>query len=193
MKKITIAMFVAFTLFTCFSNVLKAQIYLKATGPGNTAILGESTAVGFSNQIDVSAYSQGIAGCPVITGGGSGACKTSVGTFTFMMRINRSIIPLKALALSGNVLPNVEVSFVATGGDGTPYTYYKIKMEDVIISSMQESGEAPEFPTFSVELRVKRIAWGYRRQNRDGSLEPFSVTGWDVSSNQPWVVNATTF
>ena len=189
---------ICLVLCLCAGTHVQSQIFLKVnagagitvpgTGPGGW-IQGESTNDTYRDQIEVLAYSNGIAGCPAGTrasgGGGQSACKTSISALTFVMSLNKSVIPMKALALSGRVIPNVEFFFVRQRSE-SQNEYYKIRMEDVLISSIQESGSESERPTFSVEFDARRIAWGYRVQKPDGNMGNYVTTGWDVATNKAW-------
>ncbi len=165
-----------------------SQIYIKATGAGNFTgqLPGDVTVVGFEDQIEALAYSSAIAGCNTQATTASAACKPSLGSLAFTMMINRSVIPLKYFATSGVLLPTVDISFRKTGGDGNPLSYYKIRMENVMVSSISEGGSGTEVPTFSVELTPQKIAWAYYQQKADGTTNLVSSYGWDVKNGTQW-------
>jgi type VI secretion system secreted protein Hcp len=190
MKKTCSSLLAVLSFMFSISSV-NAQIFLKATPASGTpypVISGGSTAKGYENQINVEAYSLGIAGCPAEAGhgAGAGACKTSIGALSIMMQINSSVIPFKYYVTTGKHLPSVDLAFLKTGGENTAYEYYKIHMEDVVISSMQESASGNESPQFSVELNALRIAWAYIPQNDKGGIGPSSTFAWDVAANKSW-------
>jgi len=190
MRKFLSLSILFFLFATGFTN---AQIYMKLAGPTGI-IKGEATAESYMDQIDIMAYSSSIAGCPAVNNGpgasgGGGACKAIVSHLQVIVLLNRGVIPMKQLILTGKILPYLELSFTRNNGDSGPEEYYKIRMEDVIISSMQESANDDQRPTFSVQFGSKKIAWAYRIQNRDGSMGQYQSAGWDLSANKPWTYN----
>jgi type VI protein secretion system component Hcp len=176
---------VAVLLAACLT--LSAQIRLKVMDAGGSQILGESDLEGYENQIVIGSYSQGIASCASAGVSGKATnCQATISDLNLMIQMDRSMIPLKEGVLTGEILQSVELSLLKNSGDGV-LRYYILRMEDVRITSLQESGsDGAGLPFISLSLNGARIAWAYYRQKDDGTLEPASSYGWDVAKNKAW-------
>jgi type VI secretion system secreted protein Hcp len=193
MKRIFSFLLPVVALVMLSNSPAHSQIFMRAMGASGTPypgiIEGESTSEDYSRFIEVLAYSHGIAGCPEAAkgpGGGASACKTSVGSLNIAMDLNKSVIPFKYYAMTGRILPSLDLIFRKAAGDRGGYEYYRIRMEDVVISSMQESASDEQIPKFSIEFNASKVAWGYRMQNPNGSAGNFNSFGWDIRANKPW-------
>lgn len=185
----------------CFSLLLLSisfaanaqyEMYLKAMAPPGDLggmIIGTSTAKGHENEIEVFSYSQGIASCvgTVTKGGGPGACKASVSDLSIMTKLSPGLNQLRALAFTGTKLLSADMVFEKTTGDG-PAVFYKIHMEDVAVTTAQESGSTggDDTPTISLSFAPSRIAWAIYKQKADGSMELVNTFGINVATNAVW-------
>lgn len=179
-----------FTLLFFTGALLSTRGYSQDIFIKIATIEGESTQVGHKNEIGVYSYSHGIVSCvPTNTGGGggNGACKVTVTPLALLIKFDKSNIALKNAILMGTHLPFADMVFLKTGGDAKPYAYYKMHMEDVTVTSLQESGsEGSSGPSLSMEVSFTKVAWQYTQQSTDGGAGTKSTVGWDISSNKPW-------
>jgi len=181
MRKSIYLVFAVALIFTC-SNAFSQggmTIVLKAMD-GTTKLNGESTVAGHTGEIDVLSYSQGQVYCDQCT-------KAEISDFNFMTTFTGATIAFKRLTLSGTKLTSVDVTFMRPG-TAAPFTLLKMHMENVIVSSEQESGSGggDSRPTVSVSLTADRIAWQYTLQKSDGTAGTKTSYGWDVTNNVPW-------
>jgi len=177
MRKIIYLLFaVAFT-FTC-NQVLAQTITVMNALDGTTKLNGGSTVSGHANEIDLYSYSQGESRCA--------ECQASVSGFNAMIKLTPATVSLKKLLLSGTKLTSVDVTYIKPGA--TPFTYYKVRMENVTVESVQESGSS-EAPVFSVSLISERMAWQQINQNAAGGVGQKISYGWDLTSNTEWLFN----
>jgi type VI protein secretion system component Hcp len=176
MRKIIYLFFVAALVFHCSMVNAQTQTFIKALNGGYT-LNGGSIVQGHVNEIEALSYSQGEAGCQDV------GCPPSTSDFSFLMSINPASVQFKKLLYTGILLTSVNVTLRKAGIDG--FEYYKIRMEDVKITSVQESGSS-EPPTFAISLQPARIAWQQRQQNADGSLGAKTAFGWDITQNIQW-------
>lgn len=147
---------------------------------GATPLNGESIVAGHVNEIDLYSYSQGESHCST--------CNVpQVSDFNFMTKFTTSTISFKKLSLNGTKLTSVDVTFIRPGT--TTFTFLKIHMENVLVTSVQESGSAggDNTPTVAVSLAADRIAWQYILQKGDGSVGKRTSYGWDVVNNVEWL------
>ena len=159
------------------------KTFMKVSSSGY-AFNGGVTVMGYENQIGVYSYSDGIQGCTSISAGamaGSGACKPSFSPFSMLIALSSAVTDFRSAMLQGKLLNSIDVVQVKTAGGGST-AYYKIHMENVSVSSIQE-GSADESPTISISLNPVKIAWQVITQNADGSPGPASSYGWDFSKN----------
>jgi type VI protein secretion system component Hcp len=181
MRKSIYLIFAVALIFIC-SNAFSQggmTIVMKAMD-GTTKLNGESTVAGHTGEIDVLSYSQGVAYCAQCT-------KANISDFNFMTTFTGATIAFKRLSLSGTKLTSVDVTINTPGATG-PFTTLKIHMENVIVSSEQESGSegGDTKPTVSVSLTADRIAWQYTLMKSDGTAGAKTSYGWDVTNNVPW-------
>ena len=69
---------------------------------------------------------------------------------------------------------------------GTQLEYLKIKLTDVLISSVQYSGssQGDDVPTESISINFSKIEMDYQPQGPDGKAEGGAIHGgWDVKQN----------
>ena len=188
MKKLCSSLLLLFVFMAFHSNA--QDVFLKAMGPSGSAypglIKGDATERGHENEIKVLSYSTGVAGCPVgAPTNGAKACKVSVSSLSFMTQFSEGVNPLRHFALTGTILPTADFVFEKSSGGGAPNAYYKIHMEDVTVSSIQESGSS-EMPMFAVEFSAARIAFGVYKQNSSGNFVLASSVGYNVATNSSW-------
>jgi type VI secretion system secreted protein Hcp len=142
-------------------------------------IQGESTLSGHANEIEILSYSQGISSCNQVSSGSTktSSCKPIASDISFMMVLDRSNIQLKNAITSGKIIPSADFTYIKTGD--TPFEYYKIHMENINVTSIQESG-SNEKPTVSLSLAFSRIAWQYTMQDPNtGGPGEVTKGGWD--------------
>src|SRR5262245_52436782 len=115
---------------------MAVDMFLKLDG-----IKGESTDDKHKDEIQIESFSWGLAVARrAAAGGGGGAGKASFQDFSFVARTNASS-PLLALACAtGEHLKEAILSARKAGG--TQQDYLVIKLQDVLISSYQQTGDS---------------------------------------------------
>ena len=189
MKTILRSLFCIAGLVFCTSSIAQHQIFVKAIGTlgdglGQGTFDGGSTAVGHHNEIEAFAYSDGLTGCANFnSGGGGGACRAIHTPFEFSMPLSFAVISFKYNLLVGRTLTSVDLVVTNSIGEGSLTGIYKIRMEDVSITSIKEGASGGEIPTFNIGLHPGRIAWQVIKRNADGVESKFSF-GWDFRQNR---------
>ena len=168
-------------LFSTASFSQPFKMYLKIDG-----IPGSSTSVHHQNEIDVFSYSTGLSSCPVSSGNGSNVCKAFISELNMMIKMEKALIPLKMAVLQGQVIAFADL--VLESGSATPFTFFRMRMEQVTVTSTQESGSegGDNRPTVSLSLGFGKVAWEYIEQKPDGSAGFKNSGGWDIKANKPW-------
>ena len=174
MRKISYFFAVALIL-TCGNAFAQTIVVMKAMN-GTTKVLGGSAVVGHAGEIDILSNSQGESRC-------FGCGVPSVADFNVMIKLSAATVTLKKLLLNGTPLTSIDVTYIKSGP--TPFTYYKIRMENVTVTSVQESASSEE-PIFSASFTPARIAWAQIKQDPDGSAGTKTTYGWDVLGNVAW-------
>ncbi len=147
-------------------------------------IQGESTVAGHSNEIDILSYSYGISSCNQVSSGSTktSSCRPITSEMSFMMVLNRATMQLKNAITSGKIIPSADFTYIKMGD--TPFEYYKVHMENINVTSIQESGSS-EKPTVSLSLAFSRIAWKYTMQDPNtGGAGEVTTGGWDFAASK---------
>jgi len=85
--------------------------------------------------------------------------------------------------VTGNYIKKVDIVYDKPMGDDQQ-DYYKIHMEDVLITSIQHSG-SNENPVESISFAFSKIKISYNPEE-DGALKGFIDKGFDVLKLKPW-------
>jgi type VI secretion system secreted protein Hcp len=153
----------------------QSDFYLQIEG-----IEGESEAVGFEKQIQIESWSMGAnnAGSAGL-GTGLGTGKVSMQDFHFVMQNGKASAQIMLAVCKGNHIKKAVLSCRKTGGDGSPYTYYKYSFEDLVLSSFQ-SGASQALPMEQVSFNYTKITLEYFQQKPDGTVALSNTIAYDT-------------
>lgn len=180
-----------FTLnFANFNNNTKTPVasaaavdyYLQIDG-----IDGESTDDQHRNQIEILSFSWGQSN-PGITnqaygaGGGGGAGKATFQDIHFTASASKATPKLMLAAATGQHIKSAKL-FVRKAGE-RQQDYYKIELQDVLVSSYQAGGQGGSVPTDSFSLNFTKIQFEYSPQSPDGTLGSPIKAGYDIKANK---------
>lgn len=173
-----------------FNQASSQKIFMKVNASGYT-FEGTSMVRGYEHQISVQSFSDGLVGCSGgnsnMSSGTSGGCKTSLTDFSMIIPLSLATIDFKSAMLQGKILSDVDMVQVASGANGSLFESYKIHMENVTITSIQDGGSAGGGnPFISVTLSPTKIAWEVLTQNSTGGPGNTSSYGWDFAKNSPF-------
>ena len=144
-------------------------------------IKGESTDHKHAGTIEVESFSWGESNIgSMAAGGGGGAGKVNFQDLHLTSRVNKAS-PLLAKACATGQHIKKAILFVRKSG-GDAQDYYKVTMEDLLISSYQSGGSAGSnaLPTDQFAINYARIEFAYSPQKADGSLEGPVVFKYDL-------------
>lgn len=150
-------------------------------------IPGESNDKVHKNEIEVLSFSWGLSNSSSgSSSGGGGAGKASFQDFSFTSS-TQSSSPLLALSCaSGKHLPSALLT-LRKGGAGGGIEFVKINLQDVLVSSYSEAGDAngsDDRPTDAVSLNFGRIEFDYFPQAAGGTTAQPIVFSWDLAQNK---------
>ena len=179
MRRIIYLLFPVTLMFLCSSAFTQSQFqtFVKALDNNGVLLNGGSTAAGHVNQIEIYSNSYGVSACP------TPPCQAFQGDYSLLMSLNAATIKARQLLLKGLHLTSVDVYYHKTSA---LFDYYLIHMEDVSITSVQESASS-EIPTISLSFTPTRIAWQYTATKSDGSAGTKTKGGWDFGTNTEWI------
>lgn len=175
MRKITSLLFAAAFMLFCSNAFSQVTVFIKAYDENGVKIDGGSVVPGHAKDIETLSYSFGVSSCGV-------DCGPNVSDFSTMMILNPATIVLKMMLLKGLHLTKIDMAY--RKGAAT-YDFYNVHMEDVLVSSVQESGSS-ETPAVSVSFTPGKIAWQYTKENSQGGAGVKTKGGWDVGAKTEW-------
>jgi type VI secretion system secreted protein Hcp len=151
-------------------------------------IPGESTDDKHKDWIELTSFSHGMsqpASAVVSSSGGGGAERVNHQDFSISKLVDKASPKLYEACCKGTHISEVVIEMCRAGGD--KLKYMEIKMQHVIVSSINYSGSAgSDFPSESVTFNYAKINWNYTQQKRtDGSGGGNVPAGWDLTANKP--------
>jgi type VI secretion system secreted protein Hcp len=159
-----------------------ADYYLKID-----TIEGESESVGFEKQLQIESWSFGASNSGSSgLGTGAGTGKVSMQDFHFVVQNGKASVQLFLACCKGNHIPQAILSCRKTGGDGTPYTYYKVTFQDLVISSFNTGGSngSGALPMESISFNFTKITHEYSQQKADGTVALTNTVSYDTKKVQ---------
>jgi type VI secretion system secreted protein Hcp len=166
------------------SSALSAasDIYIKIQN-----VLGESTDDKHKGEIDVLAWSWGATQTGAATaGGGGGAGRAKIQDLTITKYVDKASPALFQFVATGMHIPSVQLSVVRLGGKGDRLEYIRIKLTDVLISSVKSSHSAANDnrPVEEVSFNFTAIEYTYTPQTAAGSAGPPVTISYNLKTNQ---------
>ena len=132
-------------------------------------IKGESKDSKHGGEIEVLSWSWGLSQTGSMSyGGGGGAGKANFSDLNFMHNIDKASPVLMLKCATGEHIK--EATLVSRKAGKTQQEYLIIKLNDILITSVQTSGSS-EIPTESVSMNFSKIQLDYKPQKEDGSLD----------------------
>jgi type VI secretion system secreted protein Hcp len=157
---------------------MAVDMFLKIDG-----IKGESKDHKHKDEIHVESFSWGATNMGTQgSGGGGGAGKVNVQDFIVTKLVDASSADLFLSCAGGKHIPKAE--FVVRKAGEKPLEYLKIKMSDILISSIQQGGNnGGDLVTESLSINYAKIEFEYAPQDSKGAGGAPSKAGWDVKGN----------
>jgi len=158
---------------------MAVDMFLKLEG-----IKGESKDAKHPDEIDVLAWSWGLTQSgSAHTGGGAGAGKVNIQDLSFTKYIDKSTPEVEGRCASGKHI--VTATLVVRKAGETPLEYLKMKMTDVLVTSVSTGGSGGEDRlTENITLNFAKVEVEYQEQAHDGKALGGPVKfGWDIAKN----------
>lgn len=150
----------------------------------NGKLVGESVDRAHKDKIDVLAWSWGVSNSGTThQGGGGGGGKANFQDLSITKYVDKSSTELFSSAANGTHHPEA-LLIVRKAGGKAPIEYLKIKMEEVLISSISTGGSGGEDRlTENVTLNFAKVTVDYTPQKVDGSADKTLNMTWDIAEN----------
>jgi type VI secretion system secreted protein Hcp len=150
------------------------QYFLRVDG-----IPGESKDTAHKGEIDVLSFAWGLTNTGVAApGGGAGAGKASFQDLHVVKPVDKASPKLVEACASGQHIKEVVLTCRRSGKKRLEFLSYKLS--NVVITSYQVGGSAPEGPTDQVSLNFGKIEMEYR----PAGAQPAVRAGWDVAAGK---------
>jgi type VI secretion system secreted protein Hcp len=116
-------------------------------------------------------------------GGGGGTGKVEIQDLIIQKRVDRASPTLYKLCCSGQHIPAADLTVRKAGGEALEYL--KIRLEELLITSYDVSGE-PKDDVIIEEIRINfsRAGLTYTPQDAKGVGGAAIVGGWDLKKNK---------
>jgi type VI secretion system secreted protein Hcp len=154
------------------------DMFLKLDG-----IKGESKDSKHKDEIHIESFSWGLTqqGAGGSAGGG-GTGKVSVHDISITKVLDASTPALILHCANGKHIKEGLITVRKAGEN--PVEYLKIKLTDILVSSVQEAGHGAAVLTESLSLNFSKFQVAYQEQGADGKAagSPLEI-GWDIKAN----------
>ena len=159
---------------------MAVDMFLKIKG-----VDGESKDDKHKKDIDVLAWSWGLSNSgSAHTGGGAGAGKVNVQDLSVTKWMDSASPHLVLACASGKHYDEATLVCRKAGGSG-PVEYLKIKLQEVLISSVSTGGSGGEDRlTENIVLNFAKFNFDFTPQDDKGAPGTAIPAGWDVAANK---------
>jgi type VI secretion system secreted protein Hcp len=145
-------------------------------------IKGESKDATHKGEIDVLSWSWGVSQTGSMGhGGGGGAGKANFADLSIMHALDKASPVLMTKCATGEHIK--EATLVSRKAGKGQQEYLIIKMNDILITSVQPSGSS-EHPMESVSMQFAKIDVEYKPQKEDGALDAGVHFKYDIKANK---------
>ena len=158
---------------------MAVDMFLKLDG-----VKGESKDKAHAQEIDVLSWSWGMSNSgSAHVGGGAGSGKVSVQDLSVTKYIDSSSAPLMLSCCDGLHFDSAVLTVRKAGG-ADPVEYVKIKLQEVLITSVETGGAGGEDRlTESVSLNFAKVKVEYLPQEAKGAKANMIPFSWDIAAN----------
>ena len=144
-------------------------------------IKGESGAQKHKDHIELMSWSWGATNPTSISGSGMSAGKVSMSDLTFTKQVDKSSPNLLKLCVKGDHVDTATLYCSKQTGQKNPEDFLTIELKEVYISSFQIGGSSGEdVGSESVSITYGQIKYGYKVQQKDGSLVDGGTVSYDL-------------
>jgi type VI secretion system secreted protein Hcp len=158
---------------------MAVDIFLKIAG-----VDGESKDDKHKKEMDILAWSWGLSNSgSAQVGGGAGAGKVNVQDVSFTKWVDAATPKLVLACCNGTHYD--EATLVVRKAGGSPVEYIKLKLQEVLITSVSTGGSGGEDRlTENITLNFAKFNLDYTPQDDKGAAGTAIPAGWDIAANK---------
>ena len=161
---------------------MASDVFLKVDG-----IDGDSQVKGHEKEMEIQGWSISANFPPgPRTAGGSGAAGTSIHTdLSVTKQVDEASNKLHEACWTGKTIKNAVLS-QQRGGEkgGAKVDYLRLTIEEVLVTSISQSGGPGSIPTETVALNYAKIKREYRTTDVKGASGGWQSEGWNVAKEE---------
>jgi type VI secretion system secreted protein Hcp len=120
----------------------------------------------------------------VSTAGGMTTGRAELYPITFTKLADVASPVLLQTCATGKTISKAVFEFLRADGDGKAIPYFKIELENLIVSNMTPDSGDGGIIRERVQLAYARIKWNYTRQSIRGGAQGNTSGGWDCSAHK---------
>ena len=144
---------------------------------------GESRNSAYKNWTDIDSFAWGATQpSTMAVGGGGGAGKVQFHDLTVSASVDKAYTPLLQKCASGEHIGKVEIAGAKAGGD--QMEFYKITLEDVMVTSCTVSGTESSEVKVTYSFQAAKVKSEYSEQTEKGTKGATATAGWNVKENK---------
>lgn len=150
-------------------------------------IKGESLDEKHKDKIEIDSFSWGVTNAGNMgRGGGGGTGKADFHDISFVKQTDKASPLLVKAAATGDHIKKAVLTARKAGGKAGQVEYFKITLEDVMVSSFTTGGNAgsSSIPVDNFSLNYTKMKYEYMPQKADGSLEGAIMAQYDRALNK---------
>ena len=152
-------------------------LYLKVEGAD-----GESQDSAHKTWVDLDSFHWGcVQPHTAGTGGGMGAGRATFHDCSCVCSIDKAYAAVLGKCAKGDHIPKVTLSAAKAGG--TQMEYFKITLEDVIVTSVDINGSEGAEIKASYSFQASKIKSEYKEQTKSGTPGGSCEFGWNIKEN----------
>lgn len=117
------------------------------------------------------------------TAGGHTSGRAELYPLTFTKLADLASPVLLQTCAAGKTIPKAMFEFMRADGDGRPIQYFRIELDNVMISSITPDSGSGGIITERVALAYAKIRWSYTKQSIRGGAQGNTSGGWNCQTN----------
>lgn len=163
---------------------MAVDIFLKLSNN----IKGESQDSTHMDEIDVLAWNWGLSQSGTThVGSGGGGGKVNVQDISLTKYVDLASNDLIKRCTTGEHIESGELVVRKSGGSA-PVEYFRMKMENIMISSYSTGGSKDGLDRIqeNLTLNFRKFEIAYTLQEASGAAGAESLAGWDIAKNEEW-------
>jgi type VI secretion system secreted protein Hcp len=145
-------------------------------------IEGDSADATHKGEIDVDAWSFGLTQAASHAGGGTS--KASFQDFHFLSRVSKASPKLFLGCATGTHFKYAELHGARKVGKSAAADFFKYKLSDVQITSVQHGDSESERPSEQFTLNFSKVEISYQPQGKTGKVEPLIQAAYDLKQSK---------